>query len=84
MGENKGMELTELLSFHEKFLLDDLIPWWEKQAIDWENGGICSCIADDGTIQSRDKYIWSQLRALWIFSALYNRIEPRQEWLDIA
>ncbi|MFO7897993.1 MAG: AGE family epimerase/isomerase, partial [Planctomycetota bacterium] len=36
------------------------------------------------TIQSTDKYMWSQARGLWTFSALYNRIEPRDEWLDIA
>jgi N-acylglucosamine 2-epimerase len=28
--------------------------------------------------------MWSQLRAIWTFSALYNRIEARQEWLDAA
>ena len=33
---------------------------------------------------STDKYMWSQLRAIWTFAALYNRIEPRQEWLDVA
>jgi mannose/cellobiose epimerase-like protein (N-acyl-D-glucosamine 2-epimerase family) len=28
--------------------------------------------------------VWSQLRALYMFSALYNRIEPSAEWLEIA
>ena len=78
------MDMTELLDFHTRFLLDDLLPWWQRHAIDWDNGGICSCIEDDGTIQSRDKYIWSQLRAVWTFAAAYNRIEQRQEWLDVA
>ncbi|HNT36966.1 MAG TPA: AGE family epimerase/isomerase, partial [bacterium] len=35
-------------------------------------------------VVSNDVYLWSQLRAIWTFSALFNRIEPRQEWLDIA
>ena len=77
-------DLKQLLAFHRGFLKDDLLPWWSRHAIDWDKGGICSCIADDGTIQSRDKYIWSQLRAVWTFSAAYNRVEPKQEWLDIA
>jgi N-acylglucosamine 2-epimerase len=28
--------------------------------------------------------MWSQLRAIWTFSAIYRRIEARQEWLDTA
>jgi N-acylglucosamine 2-epimerase len=28
--------------------------------------------------------MWSQLRAIYTFSALYNKIERRQEWLDVA
>jgi N-acylglucosamine 2-epimerase len=28
--------------------------------------------------------MWSQLRAIWTFSALHNRIEKRQQFLDIA
>ena len=28
--------------------------------------------------------MWSQLRAIWTFSALYNHIEAREEWLDAA
>ena len=78
------MTLEDLLAFHRRLLLEDLLPWWTTKAIDWEHGGICSCIADDGTIQSRDKYLWSQLRSIWTFSAAYNRIERRREWLDIA
>lgn len=64
-------------------LLDDVVPFWTRHAID-DAGGINSCIRDNGTLISRDKFMWSQLRAIWTFSALYNHIEPRQEWLDIA
>ena len=39
---------------------------------------------DQGKVLSHDKYLWSQGRALWTFSALYNRIEKRPEWLDFA
>lgn len=75
---------SDLLSTYRSELLDRVIPFWMEHAIDWDNGGILTCIADDGTVLSHDKYMWSQLRAIWTFSALYNKIEQRQEWLDVA
>lgn len=78
------MNFTTLYDFYRTELLDRVVPFWVKYGIDWQNGGICTCITDDGRIVSDDKYLWSQLRALWTFSALYNKIERRQEWLDIA
>jgi N-acylglucosamine 2-epimerase len=65
-------------------LLDRTVPFWLKYGVDWKRGGICTCISDDGRVLSGDKYVWSQLRAIWTFSALYNRIEPKQGYLDVA
>lgn len=31
-----------------------------------------------------DKFIWLQAREVWLFSMLYNNVEPRKEWLDAA
>jgi len=78
------MTLPQLRSFLERHLQEAIVPFWLKHAIDRERGGIFSCIRDDGTIVSRDKYIWSQARGLWTFSALYNRIDKRVEWLEVA
>jgi len=76
--------LKKLLSFYESELLDNVIPWWMEHGVDRRHGGILQCIEDDGTVINTDKYMWSQLRALYIFSALYNRIGKRHEWLDVA
>ncbi|MBI4672055.1 MAG: AGE family epimerase/isomerase [Chloroflexi bacterium] len=73
-----------MLTQYRAELLDRVVPFWMKYGIDWKNGGINTCLADDGKVLSQDKYVWSQLRAVWTFSALYNKIEPRQEWLDVA
>jgi N-acylglucosamine 2-epimerase len=75
---------SSLRSYLRNHLLEHVTPFWTRFALDLEHGGLFSCIGDDGTIQSRNKYIWSQARGLWTFSALYNRIEKRAEWLDIA
>ena len=65
-------------------MLERTIPFWLKYGIDWQHGGICTCISDEGQVQSGDKYVWSQLRAIWTFSALYNKIERKSEYLDVA
>ena len=75
---------VDLLAIYRAELLERVVPFWLQHAVDWQHGGLLTCIADDGTVLSTDKYLWSQLRAIWTFSALYNRIEPRQEWLDVA
>lgn len=82
-NEDRTMNFSELYTLYRKTLLDDVIPFWLRHAID-ANGGINSCITDDGQVLSRDRWSWSQWRAVWIFSKLYNSIEPRQEWLDVA
>lgn len=64
-------------------LMNEVMPFWMNNSLD-ESGAINNCIAEDGTVLSRNRYIWSQGRALWTFSAMYNRIEKRQEYLDVA
>lgn len=77
------MDFAELLKLYRTTLLDDVIPFWMRHAID-PAGGINSCITDEGKVVSRDKWSWSQWRAIWVFSKLYNRIEKRPEWLRVA
>ena len=60
------------------------MPFWMRHAIDRKNGGLFPCISDEGEIQSREKFLWSQARALWTFSALHRRVEPSDEWLAAA
>ncbi len=75
---------TDLLAIYRSELLERTVPFWLKHAIDRQNGGILTCISDEGQVLSEDKYMWSQLRAIWTFSALYNKIEQKQAWLDVA
>ena len=75
---------ADLLAIYRAELLERTVPFWLRHAIDWKKGGILTCISDEGQVISTDKYMWSQLRAIWTFSALYNKIEARQEWLDAA
>lgn len=69
---------------YRKLLLEDIAPFWFQHGIDWQYGGVLSCMNEDGQVVSGDKFIWSQARSVWTFSALYNRIEPRAEFLRAA
>lgn len=75
---------ADLLAIYRAELLERVVPFWLEHAVDWDNGGVLTCISDAGEVLSQDKYMWSQLRAIWTFSALYNKIERRPEWLDVA
>lgn len=77
------MEWPALRDLYQRTLLEDVIPWWVRHAID-ARGGINTCIRDDGVLVSRDRWNWSQWRAVWVFSRLYNTVAPRPAWLDIA
>ena len=83
MNTHPTESLTELRSFLENHLLESVLPFWTTHAID-ESGGINTCIADDGTLINRDKWLWSQWRAVWVFASLCTMVEPRAEWLEIA
>ena len=77
-------QLKLLKAAYEQTLRQDIVPFWLKHSIDRQNGGIYNCLDDYGRLLSGDKFLWSQGRALWTFSALYNRIEKKQEWIDLA
>ena len=76
--------MEQLAGIYRKTLLEDVVPFWMRHAVGAEDGAINNCLDDAGNVVSRDRYLWSQGRALWTFSALYNRVEARQEWLEVA
>src|SRR5688572_22114798 len=69
---------------YRRTLMDDVMPFWLRHGFDRKHGGIGNILDDAGNVVGTDKYLWSQGRALWTFSALYNRVERRPEWLEFA
>lgn len=65
-------------------LLRDVIPFWEKFSLDRECGGYYSCLDRQGKVYDTDKFVWLQGRQAWMFSALYNRLQNKAEWLEVA
>ncbi len=65
-------------------LINNILPFWLKNSIDYENGGIYTCLDQKGNIYGTDKSVWFQGRALWVFSKAYNVIEKNEEYLKAA
>lgn len=78
------MNIDKYIQQYRNNLLDDVIPFWEKNSIDREHGGFFTSITRDGKVFDTDKFVWLQARQVWTFSMLYNRVEAKKEWLDIA
>jgi N-acylglucosamine 2-epimerase len=80
-------ELNPLDTYARRYraeLLDRVIPFWLRHSLDRENGGYFTCLTREGAVYDSRKYVWLQGRAVWMFSKLYNELEPRQEYLDAA
>ena len=74
----------QLAVLYKNTLLNNVIPFWEKHSIDWEQGGYFTCLDRQGKVYDTDKFIWLQNRQVWIFSMLYNQVEAKEDWLKIA
>ncbi|MBR6736739.1 MAG: AGE family epimerase/isomerase [Clostridia bacterium] len=73
-------------NYYEQYLNtlnNEVMPYWLKYSKD-ESGAINNCLKEDGTVMSKDRFIWSQGRALWTFSCMYNEIEKNPEYLERA
>lgn len=77
-------DFKKLAKLYKDTLLDNILPFWEQNSIDWEQGGYFTCLDRSGKVYDTDKFIWLQNRQVWTFSMLYNRVEQRSEWLKIA
>ncbi len=75
---------SDLSTLYRNTLLNDVIPFWERHSPDREHGGYFTCLNRDGSVFDTDKFVWLQARQVWTFSMLYNRVEPRPEWLALA
>ena len=78
------IDFKKLAEQYRSELLDRTIPFWLNKSQDTEFGGYFTCLDRDGSVYDTDKFIWLQGREVWMFSKLYNTVEPRQEWLDAA
>ncbi|MFO7974241.1 MAG: AGE family epimerase/isomerase [Candidatus Hydrogenedentota bacterium] len=79
-----GEKLEQLSAFYKRHLLENILPWWETRFMDKKDGGFLVYRDADGSLLSTDKPVWSMARSVWMWSRLYNTVEKKPDWLDIA
>jgi N-acylglucosamine 2-epimerase len=77
-------ELTKYADLYKTELLGSVVPFWLNHSKDDEYGGYFTCLNRKGEVFDSDKFIWLQGREVWLFSMLYNKVEKKQEWLEMA
>jgi N-acylglucosamine 2-epimerase len=75
---------SKLSILYKETLINNVIPFWEQHSLDQKNGGYFTCLDQQGTVFDTDKFIWLQGRQAWTFSMLYNQVEKKEKWIDIA
>jgi len=76
--------MKEFVERYKKELLENIVPFWEKYSVDREYGGFLTCLDRDGSVFDTDKFMWLQGRQIWTMSMLYDRVEQKPLWKDIA
>lgn len=83
-GRMKAAKIRELADVYRRGLLEDILPFWTTHAVDRECGGFTTCLDRDGSLLDTDKGVWQQCRFAWMMGELYNTVERRPEWLNLA
>lgn len=77
-------ELSEFVTYYEKHICEDIMPFWDARCIDKENGGYLTCFDREGNLTDDKKYIWFQGRQLYVYALLYQEVDKKTEWLRNA
>jgi N-acylglucosamine 2-epimerase len=83
VGELKKGRREGMAQWLRAHLFDHVLPFWTRHGID-ERGGLFTCLNDRGEVLSTDKWLWSQWRAVWVFSRIYNQLDADPRWLALA
>lgn len=79
-----GWNPVDLKDRYGRLLFDGYLPFWDRGGIDREFGGFMCYLFDDGSVQDERKDIWYQGRGIWVYSRLFQVLDPDERWLDVA
>ncbi|MEM6255217.1 MAG: AGE family epimerase/isomerase [Cyanobacteria bacterium P01_D01_bin.156] len=77
-------DFSALTTLYRDTLLEAVLPFWQEHSLDYQYGGYFTCLDVQGTVYDTDKFVWLQNRQVWTFSMMYNRLDQRSDWLDMA
>ena len=78
------MSILNYTNVYRDNLLNDVVPFWITHSKDEKFGGYFTCLDTKGNVYDTDKFVWLQCRQVWCFAMLYNKVEKKQQWLDLA
>ena len=84
MKEDKKKYLESWQATYQKDLTENILPFWLKNGLDKENGGIYTCLAREGRLYDPTKSVWFQGRAGFIFAYAYNNVEKNEDYLSAS
>ena len=76
--------MNHYAEIYKQELLNEIIPFWERNSVDEEYGGYFTCLDEHGKVFDTDKFVWLQARQAWMFSTLFNEVESKESWKSIA
>ncbi len=76
--------MKQYAELYRNELLNNIIPFWEKHSKDDVHGGYFTCLDRTGNVFDTDKFMWLQGREVWCFSMLYDKVERKESWLEMA
>jgi N-acylglucosamine 2-epimerase len=77
--------LGQLRDKYHSELFDHFLPNMDRLVVDHEFGGfMCSLDITSGKQLASDKRAWFEGRGIWVYSYLYNNLEKKPEYLEIA
>ena len=82
-ASNKSI-LNNYIQLYKDELLQHVLPFWMQHSRDEINGGYFTCLAKNGKVFDTDKFMWLQGRQVWCFSTMYQLVEKKPEWLNMA
>lgn len=60
------------------------MPFWLKNGLDTQHGGLYTCLDREGKLMDTTKSVWFQGRFAYTCAYAYNHIEPNKEWLKAS
>lgn len=77
-------QMKAMSSYYKRHLTDDIMSFWEARTKDEPYYGYLTQFDREGNLIGTEKNMWDQGRQLWMFSALYNDLGRRPNWLELA